>query len=107
MIVGYIRYTIDPSRTEEFDDAYCRAGELLDASPHCLSWEVARCVDDPGRRIVRIEWDSVEGHLDGFRKSADFEPFLQATRPFFTDIAEMTHYDITGGACSLRHGIAA
>ena len=79
MIVEYIRYTIDPSRTEEFDDAYRRAGTLLDASPHCLSWEVTRCVDDPGKQIVRIEWDSVEGHLEGFRRSSDFKPFLQAT----------------------------
>jgi hypothetical protein len=36
MIVEYIRYKIDPARTDEFDDAYRRAGELMDASPHCL-----------------------------------------------------------------------
>jgi heme-degrading monooxygenase HmoA len=107
MIVEYIRYTIDPSRTEEFDDAYRRAGTLLDASPHCLSWEVTRCVDDPGKQIVRIEWDSVEGHLEGFRRSSDFKPFLQATQPFFKDIEEMTHYDISGGACSTRRTVAA
>ena len=44
MIVEYIRYKIDPARIDEFDDAYRRAGELLDASPHCLRWEAARCV---------------------------------------------------------------
>jgi hypothetical protein len=35
MIVEYIRYKIDPSRNDEFENAYRRAGELLDASPHC------------------------------------------------------------------------
>ena len=35
MIVEYIRYQIDTSRNDEFDDAYRRAGALLDASPHC------------------------------------------------------------------------
>jgi hypothetical protein len=29
MIVEYIRYEIDPGRTEEFDDAYRRAATLL------------------------------------------------------------------------------
>jgi quinol monooxygenase YgiN len=95
MIVEYIRYTIDPGRTGEFDQAYRRAGDLLDASPHCQRWEVSRCVDEPGKQIVRIEWDSIEGHLQGFRQSADFKPFLEATRPFFKDIEEMTHYEIT------------
>jgi hypothetical protein len=45
MIVEYIRYKIDPSRTDEFDNAYRRAGVLFDVSPHCQRWEAARCVD--------------------------------------------------------------
>jgi hypothetical protein len=63
------------------------------ASPHCQRWEAARCVDQPEKQIVRIEWDSAEGHLQGFRQSADFKPFLDATKPFFNDIEEMTHYE--------------
>ena len=97
MVVEYIRYRIDPSRTEEFDAAYGRAGELLDASSHCRRWEAARCVDEPGKQIVRIEWDSVDGHLNGFRKSDDFKPFLEATQPFYKDIEEMTHYEVVNG----------
>jgi len=95
MIVEYIRYKIDPSRTGEFDDAYRRGGALLDASPHCLGWEASRCVEEPEKQIVRIEWDSTEGHLQGFRQSPDFKPFLDATGPFFKDIEEMTHYEVT------------
>ena len=95
MIVEYIRYKIDSSRTGEFDDAYRRAGAFLDASPHCQRWEAARCVDEPDKQIVRIEWDSADGHLQGFRKSPDFKSFVEATQPFFKDIEEMTHYEIT------------
>jgi quinol monooxygenase YgiN len=98
MIVEYIRYKIEPARTDEFDDAYRRAGELLDASPHCLRWEASRCVEEPEKQIVRIEWDSTEGHLEGFRKSADFKPFLDAIGPFYGDIEEMTHYQVTSNA---------
>jgi quinol monooxygenase YgiN len=101
MIVEYIRYKIDPGRTGEFDDAYRRAGALLDASPHCQRWEASRSVDESEKQIVRIEWDSVEGHLQGFRQSADFKPFVEATRPFFTDIEEMTHYQVTAYGESL------
>jgi quinol monooxygenase YgiN len=107
MIVEYIRYKIDPSRADEFKAAYTRAGELLDASPHCLRWEAARCVDDPHNHIVRIEWDSSEGHLQGFRQSADFKPFLEATGPFYNDIEEMTHYDVTSASSKSADRAAA
>jgi quinol monooxygenase YgiN len=95
MIVEYIRYRIDPNRSDEFEAAYRRAGALLDASPHCERWEASRCVDEPDKQIVRIEWDSVEGHLQGFRQSPDFRQFLEATQPFFKNIEEMTHYQLT------------
>jgi heme-degrading monooxygenase HmoA len=94
MIVEYIRYKVDPGRANEFEQAYRRAGALLDASPHCQRWEAAGCVDEPDKQIVRIEWDSAEGHLQGFRQSADFKPFLEATQPFYKDIEEMTHYEV-------------
>jgi hypothetical protein len=64
-------------------------------SPHWRRWEAARCLDEPEKQIVRIEWDSAEGHLQGFRQSADFKPFLVAAQPFFNDIEDMTHYEVT------------
>src|SRR5262245_20100808 len=34
------------------------------------------------RHVVRIEWDSGEGHLAGFRQSPEFRGFFEAVRPF-------------------------
>jgi hypothetical protein len=34
-------------------------------------------------------------HLDGFRKSPEFGPFLKAVRPYIDFIKEMRHYELT------------
>lgn len=44
---------------------------------------------------VRIEWDSQDGHIKGFRTSPEFQTFYEAVRPFFNDIEEMRHYEVT------------
>ena len=72
MIVEYIRYSIDDGRAEAFEDAYRRASEALETSEHCERYEVSRCSEDPTQHVVRIEWDSEEGHLSGFRQSPEF-----------------------------------
>ncbi|HEX3255625.1 MAG TPA: antibiotic biosynthesis monooxygenase family protein [Gaiellaceae bacterium] len=95
MIVEYIRYSIDDSRAEAFVEAYRRAGEALKASEHCEEYEVSRCSEDPTQHVVRIEWDSEEGHLSGFRKSPEFRSFFEAVGPFVNDIEEMRHYEVT------------
>jgi hypothetical protein len=49
----------------------------------------------PEQYILRIQWDSIDGHLEGFRPSPQFQAFLREVRPFVKDIEEMRHYDPT------------
>jgi quinol monooxygenase YgiN len=95
MIVEYVRYQIPEDRRSSFEGAYAEARASLDASPHCLAYELARCGEDPGRYVLRIEWDSAEGHMQGFRRGPHFPPFLAAVRPFIEHLEEMRHYEVT------------
>ena len=99
MIVEYVRYKLneqpaksDGSIVSPFEAAYRVAASSLDASPHCFGYELSRCVEEPNRYILRIEWDSVDGHLAGFRRSPEFAPFLAAIKPYIDQIEEMQHY---------------
>lgn len=97
MVVEYIRYVIGQDRAGEFERAYRQASEVLDADPHCVGYEVARGVEEADRFVVRIEWDSVEGHEQGFRASSRFGEFFAAVKPFFDEIEEMKHYAVRFG----------
>ena len=104
MIVEYIRYTIPTDQCAAFEHAYEQACMSLDASGHCLGYELARCIDEPGAYILRIEWDSAEGHLRGFRASPGFRAFFAAIGPYVGNIAEMRHYEPTGVVSAGRAG---
>lgn len=95
MIVEYIRYKIPPSDASRFEQDYAEAGRSLDASAHCLDYELTRCLDEPGSYILRIQWDSVEGHMQGFRGSVEFRAFFAAIKPYVDMIEEMRHYGAT------------
>jgi hemoglobin len=94
VIVEYVRYTVPAERAAQFEQAYEEAAGPLLASPNCLGYDVARCSEDPTSYVVRIHWDSAEGHLKGFRGGPEFARFFALVKPFFADIAEMRHYDI-------------
>lgn len=94
MIVEYIRYQIPEDEARSFEDAYGSAAASLEASPHCERYEVARCTEEPTAYTVRIEWDSAEGHMQGFRGSPEFRSFFAAVRPYVDRIEEMRHYDV-------------
>lgn len=94
MVVEYIRYAVPETDAERFEYAYRRAGQVLAEDPHCLCYEVARGVEEPEHFVVRIEWDSIEGHEHGFRTSSAFATFFTAVQPFFSEIEEMKHYEV-------------
>ena len=95
MVIEYVRYKIPADQADQFIAAYATAGEVLRNSSHCHGHELSRCTEEPTSFILRIEWDSLDGHLNGFRKSAEFRDFFASVRPFVGDIEEMRHYERT------------
>src|SRR5215472_18058004 len=95
MVIEYIRYSIVEADRPTFEAAYSRAQAALTRSSHCLAYELSQCVEDRGSYILRIEWDSAEGHLQGFRSSPEFREFFANVRSFVGAIAEMRHYEVT------------
>lgn len=94
-VTEYIRYRIEPSAHEAFEAAYRRAQASLRQSPHCLGYALGRCVEEESAYILRIEWDSMSGHLEGFRKGPHFAAFLAEIRGYINNIEEMRHYRTT------------
>jgi quinol monooxygenase YgiN len=94
MVVEYIRYEVPLTQRDEFLAAYRSAGEQLADSENCVRYEVAEGVEEPSHVTVRIEWNSLEGHEQGFRGSAQFATFLAKVKPFFAQIREMKHYRV-------------
>lgn len=94
MIVEYIRYQVEATRVAEFAQAYAAAGEVLERDPHCLGYEVSQGATEPTHLVVRIEWDSSAGHLEGFRQDPAFADFFALVQPYVADVEEMSHYDV-------------
>lgn len=95
MIVEYTRYKIDEARRAAFEKDYAEAAKSLQASKHCLAYELTQCTEDNSYYTLRLEWDSEEGHLKGFRTSPEFQSFFGFVKPYFHDIEEMRHYRLT------------
>jgi heme-degrading monooxygenase HmoA len=96
MILEVIRYQLAQGQEAAFEDAYRQAQQHLADSPHCLGYQLTRCVKHPSWYVLLIRWDSAAGHLQGFRGSPSFQRFLTLVTPFFKQIEEMEHYEPTG-----------
>jgi heme-degrading monooxygenase HmoA len=57
-----------------------------------------RCIENPDRCVIYIEWDSVEAHMVGFRNG----PLFPQWRSHFADLMagppQVAHYTVFAGA---------
>src|SRR5712692_8288247 len=77
MIVEYTRYKIEEGRRKSFEETYQKAANALRASSHSLAYELSHCTEDLNYYTLRIERDSEEGHLKGFRSSSEIQGLLR------------------------------
>jgi heme-degrading monooxygenase HmoA len=93
VIVEYIRYSLPPEDTAAFEQTYRKVGPLLDTTPHCLGWEVRRSVERPTDYVIRIEWDTLAGHEEGWRQAPAFQGFFDALKVFASSRQDMSHFE--------------
>jgi quinol monooxygenase YgiN len=92
MIPEILRYNIPADQKADFEQDYASAAEQLRANEHCLGYQFLESDKEPGRYLVTLWWDSEEGHIQGFRSSPQFPPFLAIVRKWIPMMEEMEHY---------------
>jgi quinol monooxygenase YgiN len=70
-----------------------RGTAILASAPGCASVRVGRGVENPGKFILLLEWDSVASHV-ALTKTPAFEEFKALVGPFFAGAANMEHFEM-------------
>lgn len=74
---------------EDFEAAFREAARILMSCEGCLAVTLMRCLEERSRYDVRVEWSTVEDHVEGYGKS-ERRPQVQALIRPFVERAEPT-----------------
>ena len=98
MVIELIRYRIAEGQETAFETACSHAAKALGRNSHCLGYSLMRATAtaERNRYAFSVYWDTPDGHLIGFRQSADFAEFDRHLGPFAEMIDEDEHYRKTG-----------
>ena len=92
MVLEVAVLNISPLHEAAFEAAMCQARPLISATPGFRSIELRRCVENPGRYLLLVTWDSVEDHEVGFRKSERYAEWRRLLHHFYSPFPVVEHY---------------
>ncbi len=79
-------------KEDELGTGIIKGLEVIRQHPECISANVTRCIEQPERYMLNVNWTSLEAHTEGFRKSPLFPQWRSNINGLFTGTPEVFHY---------------
>jgi heme-degrading monooxygenase HmoA len=97
MVVEIAHLKAKPGMAAQLRDGLRAARPVIAGAPGCRGTLFYQGVEEPDAFILHVEWESLEVHMDGFRKG----PLLAEWRSHWFHLIDgtpkMTHYELIAG----------
>ena len=92
MILELAILEIKEGQTALFEQNLEKAQAIITQAEGYLGHEFQQCIEEPHKYILLIQWESVEAHEEGFRKSELFAEWRGLIGSFFASPPLVQHY---------------
>jgi heme-degrading monooxygenase HmoA len=75
-----------------FEAAFDQAKEIIAASGGFEWLSLERCLEHPGRYVLRVGWARLEDHTEGFRGSKEYHEWRSLLHHFYDPFPTVEHY---------------
>lgn len=91
MIRELCRLAIKPGTQADFEAAVHRALAIFKRAKGCHGVELHHVIENPDEYMLIVHWGTVEDHMEGFRKSPDFQEWRALVGGFFARPPDVVH----------------
>ncbi|OZE94271.1 antibiotic biosynthesis monooxygenase [Rhodococcus sp. 15-2388-1-1a] len=93
MIVEHALLHIIPHRTDEFEAAFAAATSIISSMPGFVNLTLSRGIEQPHVYLLLVEWERLEDHTEGFRKSDEYQEWKTLLHHFYEPFPVVEHFD--------------
>ncbi|WP_280232885.1 antibiotic biosynthesis monooxygenase family protein [Nocardia cyriacigeorgica] len=92
MITEHALLNVVRGREADFEAAFAEAREIIAARPGFGKLTLSRSMESPGTYLLLVEWDSLEDHTVGFRRSPDYQRWKALLHHFYDPFPTVEHF---------------
>lgn len=92
MILEVAILDVLPGQEPAFQAAFGEAEKIIGSMRGYVDHELKRCIEKPSRYILLVNWQRLEDHTEGFRKSPQYQDWKALLHHFYSPFPEVEHY---------------
>ena len=92
MILEVATLDVISGEEREFETAFATASEIIASIDGYLSHELQRCIENPSRYLLLVNWQTLEDHTVGFRGSPRYQEWKALLHHFYDPFPTVEHF---------------
>jgi heme-degrading monooxygenase HmoA len=93
MILEHAVLDVISGEEQNFEHAFAEAKSIIASMPGFRSLALHRCIEQPTRYLLLVEWERLEDHTEGFRSSREYETWRALLHHFYEPFPVVEHYE--------------
>jgi len=94
MILEIANIEIEKGKNTAFEQQLEKAQHVISQAEGYLGHEFQQCLEHPEKYVLLIQWETLEAHTEGFRKSELFQEWRALIGDYFATTPHVEHYDL-------------
>ena len=92
MILEVAVLDVRPGLESDFQEAFAKAQEIIRRMHGYINHQLQRCIENPSRYILLVNWQTIEDHTEGFRGSTEYRSWKALLHHYYDPFPEVEHY---------------
>ncbi|PIA81807.1 antibiotic biosynthesis monooxygenase [Gaetbulibacter sp. 4G1] len=92
MILEVAILNIKEGLSEVFETNFQKAERIISSMKGYISHELKKCIEQDDKYILLVNWETIEDHEIGFRKSEQYQEWKALLHHFYEPFPVVEHY---------------
>lgn len=92
MVIEHAVLNVRPGEEAAFEAAFAEARPYIAGASGFRNLRLGRCHEQPDRYLLLVEWERLEDHVDGFRRSDAYQEWRRLLHHFYDPFPTVEHF---------------
>jgi heme-degrading monooxygenase HmoA len=93
MILEAAILNVIPGKEIQFEKDFAIAGQYISSIKGYIKHSLSKCIEQPYKYILLVEWETLEDHTVSFRQSAAYLEWKRLLHHYYDPFPVVEHYE--------------
>ncbi|MFC7442023.1 antibiotic biosynthesis monooxygenase family protein [Laceyella putida] len=93
MVLEAVMLQVKEGMEADYEAAFRQASPIIASMKGYIHHELQRCMEEKGKYLLMVQWETLEDHTVGFRQSPEYQEWKALLHHFYDPFPTVEHFE--------------